>query len=325
MEHKMKFSWDRVKKPIVALAPMEGYTDSAFRQIVKRYVPEVVCYTEFASVNALKYKNPRSFKKISFSKVENPLIIQLFGNKPDHFIGVLPHIEKMGFSGIDINMGCPAKKVIAAEYGSALIKNPKLAYEIVDVLSKSTKLPITVKTRLGFSKYNERDFFNFCINLEKAGAKAITVHGRTTKQGFSGSADWDPVYKVKKVVKIPIIGNGDIDSAESAVERLKNLDGVMVGRATFGNPLIMHEIYKALHPGYKAKKRIPKTITVAKMHTRRAVKLYGEKNGILKMRKHLLAYLKGFHNASKYRVKMSQVETLKNALQILDEVKRNCL
>lgn len=321
----MKFSWNNVKKPIVALAPMEGYTDSPFRQIVKKYAPDVICYTEFTSVNALKYNNPRSFKKISFTRNERPLIIQLFGNKIEHFTEIIPHIEEMGFSGIDINMGCPAKKVIAAQYGSALIKNPQLASEIVYQVSKSTKLPISVKTRLGFSEYDENKFFNFCKNIESAGAKLITVHGRTTKQGFSGEAKWNPIYEVKKILKIPVIGNGDINSPESALKKINNLDGIMVGRATFGSPLIMYFIYRALHNKPIAKKRLPDITTIAKMHIRCAVKMWEERNGMLKMRKHLLAYLKGFPYASKYREKISQVTTKKQAFSILDEIKKEML
>lgn len=316
----MGFSWDKVKKPVLALAPMEGYTDSAFRQIVKKYAPDVICYTEFTSVKGLKYKNQQSFKKIEFSDIEKPLIVQIFGNKPEHFTEITPYLEKEGFSGIDINMGCPARKVIAAEYGSFLLRNPDLAGEIVNKVSKSTKLPVSVKMRIGFSEFDEKYFTNFCLNLETAGAKMVAIHGRTTKQGFSGKAVWDPIYKVKKVLKIPVIGNGDIDSPQSAKEKLNNLDGIMVGRATFGNPILMLEIYKKLNSGYTVKTNPPDMLKIAKEHAKLAVDLWGERRGILKMRKHLLAYLKGFPHASKFRTKIANVETLSETIQILDEI-----
>ena len=319
----MKFSWNKTNKPILALAPMEGYTDSAFRQMVKKYAPNVVCYTEFTSADALKYNSKTSFKKLSFSKTEQPLIVQLFGKKPENFVRAIPCVEASGASGIDINMGCPAKKVIASEHGSALIKNPELAAEIVYQVAKNTKLPVSVKTRIGFKEYDEEKFINFCKNLENAGAKLITVHGRTTKQGYSGKADWNPAYKLKTLLKIPVIGNGDIDSPQSALEHLKNLDGVMVGRATFGNPLLMYHIYNALFPHAKKLKKLPDWFETAKLHIKLSVETKGEQKGMLEMRKHLAAYIKGFPYAAKYRLQLVLVKTEKEALSLLEEIKEN--
>ena len=319
----MKFSWKTIKKPILALAPMEGYTDSAFRQVVKKYAPNVICYTEFTSADAIKFNSKVSFKKLSFSKSEDPLIVQLFGKKPENFVQAIPCVEASGAAGIDINMGCPAKKVIASEHGSALIKNPELAAEIVYQVARNTKLPVSVKTRIGFKEYDQTKFEKFCLNLQEAGAKLITVHGRTTSQGYSGKADWNPAYNLKKLLKIPVIGNGDIDSPQSALEHLKNLDGVMVGRATFGNPLLMYDIYNALYPKAKKLKTLPDWFEIAKLHIKLSVETKGEKKGMLEMRKHLAAYIKGFPYAAKYRVELVQVKTEAEALVLLKEIKEN--
>jgi len=320
----MKFSWKNTKKPILALAPMEGYTDSAFRQLIKTFIPEVVCFTEFTSADALKYNSKTSFQKLEFDPSEQPLVVQLFGKHPETFIEAAKHLEQMGIAAIDINMGCPAKKVINSDHGSALIKNPDLAAEIVNSLVKATSLPISVKTRIGFSSFNEEHFQNFCINLEQAGAKSLTIHGRTTKQGFSGHSDWNPIYRIKEKLKIPVIGNGDIDSGKKAVEYIKNLDGVMVGRATFGNPLIMHEIYNALNPE-KARKnvKLPDWIDLAKMHIKLSIKTKGEKRAMLEMRKHLAMYVKGFDGASKYRNRLVRIESEKETFELLEEIREN--
>jgi len=321
----MKFTWKKAKKPILALAPMEGYTDSAFRQLIKEYAPEVVCFTEFTSADALKYNSKKSIGKIGFEQSERPLIVQLFGKHPDHFVEAIKYVEESGADGIDINMGCPARNVVASQHGSALLKNPELAAEITHSIAKSTKLPVSVKMRIGFREYDEESFTDFCLNLKKAGATNLTIHGRTTKQGYTGLANWDPIYKIKEKVGINVIGNGDVTSPEIAIKKLKNLDGIMVGRATFGNPLIMYEIYRALYPDSPELKKMPSWIDVATKQIRLSVEVKGEKRGMLEMRKHLAAYIKGFPGAAKYRAKLVRVETEKEALCILEEIREKAL
>ncbi|MBU1445661.1 tRNA-dihydrouridine synthase [Patescibacteria group bacterium] len=320
----MEFSWEKAKRPILALAPMEGYTDSAFRQLIKKFVPGVICFTEFTSADALKYNSKTSFQKLEFNPSEQPLVVQLFGKHPENFIESAKYLEQLGIAAIDINMGCPAKKVIGSDHGSALIKNPDLAAEIVNALVNVTSLPISVKTRIGFSSFDEEKFQKFCLNLEQAGAKLLTIHGRTTKQGFSGKADWEPIYRIKENLKIPVIGNGDIDSGETAKQRIQNLDGVMVGRATFGNPLIMHEIYNALNPeNINPDIKLPDWINLAKQHVKLSVATKGEKRAMLEMRKHLAMYVKGFPGASEYRNRLVRIESEKEALGLLNEIKEN--
>ncbi|MBD3157042.1 dihydrouridine synthase [Candidatus Peregrinibacteria bacterium] len=321
----MKFSWASIKRPIVALAPMEGYTDSAFRQLIKTYAPHIVCFTEFTSADALTYKSKVSRKKIAIDPREQPIVVQLFGKKPDHFVEAIKYVEEAGAAAIDINMGCPAKKVIASKHGSALLKNPDLAAEIVHNVVKNTSLDVSVKTRLGFSSIDEDHFFSFGEKLAAAGASLITVHGRTTKQGYGGTAQWDPIYALKKRLSIPVIGNGDIKSALDAQEKLGNLDGVMVGRATMGNPLIMKEIYDSFFPNQKIEEKLPDWFEIAKKHIALSVETKGERRGMLEMRKHLALYFKGFPNASTYRSKLVRVETQQEALDLIKEIKENSL
>ncbi|MCD6109690.1 tRNA-dihydrouridine synthase [bacterium] len=321
----MKFSWTNIDRPIVALAPMEGYTDSAFRQLVKLYAPSVICFTEFTSADALKYNSKVSKNKINIDPLEQPVIVQLFGKHPDHFVEAAKQAEAMGAVAIDINMGCPAKKVIASKHGSALLKNPDLATEIVHNLVQNTSLDVSVKTRLGFSEFNEKYFYSFCKNLAQAGAKLLTIHGRTTRQGYSGKANWEPIYKLKERLNIPIIGNGDIDSPKTAIERLKNLDGIMVGRATFGNPLIMKHIYEAFYPEKTSTAPLPSLFELAKKHIDLSIKTKGEKRAMLEMRKHLAMYFKGFPHAASYRNRLVRVSTQDEAMKLINEIEENSL
>lgn len=323
----MVFSWSKIKKPIIALAPMAGYTDSAYRQIIKKITPQAVCFSELTSINAITHKNDKTFKMLKFNKTEQPLIIQLFGKDPKFFVEAGKQLEQFGASGIDINMGCPVKKVTKSEQGSALIKNPCLAAEIVNKLSKTVKIPISVKTRLGYSTYDEKIFMEFLKNLENAGAKLITIHGRTTKQMFSGEANWNPIYTAKNILKIPVIGNGDITTPEIAKQRLKSpdgkitLDGLMIGRATFGNPWLLKEIFCALNnKKYSPPKIFGKKIPTIKKHLELSIENLGERLGMLEMRKHLVSYVRDIPNASYFRQKLVQANTLEETLLILADI-----
>jgi tRNA-dihydrouridine synthase B len=303
---------------------MAGWTDSPYRQVVKKLCPEIICFSELISVDAIVHDNKKTLNMLKSGKSEFPLIVQLFGKNPDFFVEAGKKLEKMGAAGIDINMGCPAKKVTKASYGSALLKNTPLAFEIVKKLSKSLKIPVSVKIRIGYDKYDEKSFINFVKSLEKAGAKAITIHGRTKNQEFSGKADWEPIYTAKKHLKIPVIGNGDIDSDEAARKRLKDpksqaiLDGIMIGRAAFGNPWILAQTWAKLHnkkvtPAPSFHKKIPLIIA----HFKLSLKIHGETLGLMEMKKHLSTYLKGFENSSKFRKEIMESKDPKAVLDIL--------
>ncbi|MFA7685386.1 MAG: tRNA dihydrouridine synthase DusB [Candidatus Gracilibacteria bacterium] len=326
----MAFSWEKIKKPIIALAPMAGYTDSAYRQIVKQIIPEVICFSELTSISAINHNNEKTLRMLNFAEIEQPLIVQLFGKTPQFFAEAGKRLEQMGIAGIDINMGCPARKVTKSSQGSALIKDSLLAAEIVHALSKAVKIPVSVKTRLGYGNYDEKQFIDFLKGLESAGAKLITIHGRTTKQGFSGTANWDQIYLAKSILKIPIIGNGDITSSQVALERLKSpdkkitLDGLMIGRATFGNPWLLKEIYAKLnHKRYSPPQSLSKKIPTIKKHLKLSIKNLGEKIGLMEMRKHLGSYIKDIPNASSLRQNLIQAPNLKETLQILDKIAKS--
>src|SRR3989338_479964 len=243
---QMIFSWDTADRPIVALAPMAGVTDASYRQLIKKIAPEVVVYTEFLSTDAIHYGARKTMEMINFDPaLERPYIVQVFGKDPDHFLSAAKVIEELGADGIDINMGCPAAKVVSSCHGSALIRDPDLAAELVHATKKAVKIPVSVKTRLGWDKIET--LLPFCQRIVEAGAEALAIHGRRYCDKFSGAANWDPIYELKKALPhIPIIGNRDITCAADAVAQIKNLDGVMVGRGTFGNPWVMGEVCEAL-------------------------------------------------------------------------------
>lgn len=258
---------------------------------------------------------------LEFKPQENPLIIQLFGKTPQDFVEAGKKLEEQSIAGIDINMGCPAKKVLKSQQGSALIKNPKLAFEIVYKLSKALKIPVSVKTRLGFDKHDFEKLLDFAKNMESAGAKLITIHGRTTKESFRGQANFEPIYEIKRHLKIPVIGNGDITSKEIAASRLGNLDGIMIGRAAIGNPWLMGEIYAYLHgKSFKSPKTLKEKIPLIKKHFLLSLKAQESQKShiaMFEMRKHFSEYIKGFPKARDYRDKIIKTLDPKEVLSIL--------
>jgi tRNA-dihydrouridine synthase B len=320
----MAFSWADLPRPILALAPMAGYTDTAYRQLVKGIEPRVICFTEFTSADGIVHDSANTLKQLDFNPdEERPLVAQIFGKHPDHFTKAAQRIEAMGIDALDLNMGCPAKKVVSSDHGSALLKNPCLAVEIVEATVRGTKLPVSFKTRLGVNEINLPKIIQFCKDLENAGAQLITLHGRTAKQMYTGLADWDAIREIKRHVKVPVLGNGDIRSAQDAVDKLGNLDGVMVGRGTMGNPWLMREIAAAFWgedytPPLTFAEKLPGILR----HTELNVETKGERRGILEMRKHFVGHLKGFEGARELRSQVVQISTLAEARQVLEEVRR---
>lgn len=317
----MKFSWNNIQRPVVALAPMAGVTDASYRQLIKRLAPEVVVYTEFLSTDAIHYGAKKTLEMLHFnSELERPFIVQIFGKDPDHFLSAAKVIEELGADGIDINMGCPAARVTSSCHGSALIRNPKLACELVAATREAVSIPVSVKTRLGWD--TSETLIPFCTKLIEAGADALAIHGRTYAQKYSGVADWEPIYELKKVVDVPVIGNGDIFSAQDAVDKIGNLDGVMIGRGTFGNPWLMRDTVCALKTGkihntlgeMSFEDKIPFIID----HCRLAVETKGERRGMLEMRKHLASYVKGIEGARELRSRLVRVEHVEEVESILN-------
>lgn len=317
----MPFSWDTWPKPIIALAPLAGWTDSAYRQTVKKLTDGIVCFSELTSVDALHHKSAGTYHMLDWDPSEFPLIMQLFGKDVEFFVEGGKILEEMGVAGIDINMGCPTCKITSNECGSALLRNPQLAAEIVYHLSRAVSVPISVKTRLGYDCYDEKTFLGFCTGVADAGAKLLTLHGRTRKQAFSGAADWDPIYLAKSILKIPIIGNGDITSVADVNARLGSLDGVMIGRATLGNPWLIAEIVASIRgETYVRPLDIWEKLPLIREHFALAMEIMGEKVGVKEMRKHLASYFKGFFWASGYTQKVMESKTAAGVIAVFDEI-----
>ncbi len=277
----------------IALAPMAGYTDAVFRLLCKRSGCAKT-FTEMISAKALVYGNEQTKDLLFAFPEDRPLIVQLFGSEPEFVAKAAAMIDVTRFDGIDINMGCPAPKIVKNGEGSALMRNPELAGRIVEAAVKVTDLPVSVKMRKSFDGgYDAVDLAKVC---EEAGAAFVTVHGRTRDQYYSGNADWDIIREVKNAVSIPVYGNGDVVDMDSAIQMQSETgcDGVMIGRAALGNPWIFG----------KAPDR-QERVETALLHCRMMIDLYGEHLGILQMRKHLSFYVKGVASAAKLRVSIN--------------------
>lgn len=289
-------------KPIACLAPMDGITDPAYRQIVRRLNPEVILFSEFTSINGYDHSNSVR-KRLFFKPEELPFIVQIFGNEPRLFEKTVKEVGKTGVSGIDINMGCPAKRIIKAKSGGVLMKDKYLACKIVEACCKATSLPVTVKTRLGWS--DSEQLIDFVCALENAGIQGVTVHGRTFSQGFKGSADWNKIYELKKAVSIPVIGNGDLKNNHEALARLKNLDGYMIGRAAIGNPWVFWPAEKNEPISLKDK------INTMLEHFQLTREFKEERKALIEFRKHIAGYISGFYGSKYYRSLLMQSKSEK--------------
>ena len=295
--------------PLV-LAPMAGVTDLPFRLLCKEMGAGLLC-TEMVSAKAIYYKNKNTKTLMEIHPEEHPVSLQLFGSDADLMAQIAKQIEGQPFEILDVNMGCPVPKVVNNGEGSALLKNPKLIREIVTKMSHAIQKPLTVKIRIGFEGY-PGDPVEIAKVIEDSGAAAIAVHGRTREQYYSGKADWETIRKVKEAVKIPVIGNGDVDSPKKAAQLLEETgcDGIMIGRAAQGNPWIFREINHWM----RTKEFLPRPSTeeIVEMilrHARMQVEYKGEYTGIREMRKHVAWYTQGLPHSSSLRREVNQVET----------------
>ena len=303
------------------LAPMAGVTDLPFRLLCKEQGAGLVCM-EMVSAKAIYYGSKNTEELMKISPAEMPVSLQLFGSDADIMADMAKKIEEKPFAVLDINMGCPVPKVVNNGEGSALMKNPKLAEEIITKMVKAVKKPVTVKIRKGFDEAH-LNAVEMAKIAEASGAAAVAVHGRTREQYYAGKADWDCIRAVKEAVKIPVIGNGDVTDALSAERLLKETgcDGVMVGRAAQGNPFIFREITEYLETGVIPPKPTPAEVRATiERHARMQMEEKGEYTGVREMRKHLSWYTVGYPNSAKYRQMINSMETMEELLHSLDMV-----
>lgn len=307
----------------LALAPMAGVTDAAFREVCKACGANIT-YTEMVSSRALVYQDSKTNVLLHRNDGESPFAVQLFGNDPMVMReAALLAIERANPDFIDINMGCPTPKIVNNGDGSALMKNPTLAAEIVREVKRGINIPVTVKFRKGWDG-GSVNAVEFAKALEEAGADALTVHGRTRVAMYSGRADWDIIRDVVDAVKIPVIANGDVFEAEDAVKIQKRTGaaGIMIGRATFGNPWIFTQCRAALR-GEKIPSLPPlsKRLDVAEKQIIKSASLTCEKIAVLEARRHIAWYLRGVRGSSYFKTRVTGISTLSELHRLLEEIK----
>lgn len=304
----------------LALAPMAGITDLPFRLICRRLGCGMTV-SEMVSAKGLLYKNVKTTEMLRIDDGERPTAIQLFGSVPEELAEAARMVEASGADMIDFNMGCPVPKIVNNGEGSALMKQPQLAHDILAAMVKAVKIPVTVKFRAGWDDSN-RNAVEIAKAVEAAGVSAVAVHGRTRQQFYEGKADWGIIAEVKQAVKVPVFGNGDIFTVEDGLRMLAEtgVDGLMIGRGADGNPWIFRELAAVLRGEERpSAPSLQERLAQAAEHLDMLIDYKGEHISVKEMRRHISAYLKGLPHAAEFRGRFHKVDTREQFMELLAE------
>jgi tRNA-dihydrouridine synthase B len=305
--------------PPVVLAPMSGVTNRTMRALYKPFGLGLTV-TEFVSSNALKYANRRTMEMIDQHGIERPVSTQLWGDEPQTMAQAARLVRECGADIVDINFGCPAPKVTKTNGGSACLRDPERCEAIVRAVVDAVDCPVTVKMRLGWTE-QDLVYIDVAKRAQNAGARAITLHARTARQFYKGSANWDHIARLKEALDVPVIGNGDLDDAHTAVERMRvtGVDGIMIGRAALGNPWLIAQI-RDLMEGRPARPlpAAPDRLRYCLVHYRTMVDEWGESRAVPQMRKHVALYLKGMPGAAALRERIMHLDRAADAIETIE-------
>ncbi len=328
LNNKKKKFWLSLRKPIFASAPMAGITDSSFRQLCKKYGADVV-YTEMISADGLHYKSKKTLELLKFSQAEKPIVVQLFGKNPEMFIQATQIVTQAGFDGIDINFGCPAKKVVGHGGGVTLMRDLDLCYQIIKNVCDNTFLPVSIKIRTSINQVDRKTgkqgnkkitALDLIKKIKDLPISTIMIHGRSYEQGFKGEIDYQMVKKVKENFKGIVLANGNITNPEIAQKTLEltRADGLGLARGLYGQPWLFTQIKDYLENKKYQEKTWLQIKKIALEHAKLNYQNKG-KHGIIEMRKYLLFYTKGQPQAKEMRKKLVKVETIENIKKIFNK------